>query len=70
MLWNSRESLIQNVLERVVVGADDEVAAPEIGTPMAYRLNKADQLTLIGRDLQMSCCERLAVECQRTGTMM
>ena len=45
-----------------MVGADDERAPPQIGTPMPHRLDKADELALICGHLEVPNCERSTEE--------
>jgi hypothetical protein len=49
MLWNCRESLVQEVLQAEVVCAHDEFARP----PMANGLDQANQLALLGGEFGM-----------------
>jgi hypothetical protein len=62
VLRHGREALVEHILERVVVGADDEAAAPKVGPPMANGLYKADEFALVRGDLDVAGGERLAVE--------
>jgi hypothetical protein len=48
VLRNGDETLVEEVLQVVVVGLDDEVPSPEIRPPVSYRLDEADELVLIG----------------------
>jgi hypothetical protein len=47
VLRDRGEALIEEVLQAVVVGFDDE-APPEIRAPMPYHLDEADELTPVG----------------------
>jgi hypothetical protein len=53
VLWNGGETLVEEELQAVVVGADEEATPPQIWAPMANRLHESDELALVGRDLQM-----------------
>jgi hypothetical protein len=48
MLGNHHEPLVEQVLEAVMIGLDDEPATLKVRPPVPNRLNKADELTLIG----------------------
>ncbi|KAJ1255698.1 hypothetical protein BS78_K170100 [Paspalum vaginatum] len=50
--------LIQEELQAVVVGPDDEGAPPQIGAPVTNRLHQPDQLTLVSRELEVAGSER------------
>jgi hypothetical protein len=39
--------LVEEVLQTVVVGLDDEAPPPEIRPPVSYRLDEADELALV-----------------------
>jgi hypothetical protein len=47
-LRDGGEALVEEVLQAVVVGLDDEAPSPEIWPPVSYRLDEADELTLVG----------------------
>jgi hypothetical protein len=47
MLRDGGEALVEEVLQAVVVGLDDEAPPPEIRPPVSYRLDEADELTLV-----------------------
>jgi hypothetical protein len=57
VLWHGGEALIQQELKSEVVGADEEVPTPEIGTPMANSLHEANQLVLIGCQLEVAAAK-------------
>uniref|UniRef100_A0A0A8ZTW4 Uncharacterized protein n=1 Tax=Arundo donax TaxID=35708 RepID=A0A0A8ZTW4_ARUDO len=48
VLRDRGEALIEEVLQAVVVGLDDEAPPPEIRAPVPYRLDEADELALVG----------------------
>jgi hypothetical protein len=50
VLRNRREPLVQQVLEAVVTGLDDEVVAPEVRPPVMNIVDKADELPLVCGD--------------------
>jgi hypothetical protein len=47
------KALVQQVLQTEVVGADEKLASPQVGAPVAHSLHQADELPLVGRKLQM-----------------
>jgi hypothetical protein len=53
VLRHCRQSLVEEVLQAVVVSADGEMTTPKIGPPMAHRLNQADQLPLVSGKLEV-----------------
>jgi hypothetical protein len=57
MLWNRREPLIQQVLEAVVVGFDDEPASPKVRPPVPDRHDEPNELPFVGRQRLMSVCD-------------
>ena len=69
-LRNRRQPLIKHKLEGVVVGLYDEGAPPKIWSPMADCLNEPNNLVLVGRRLEMPCCEGVAEECNRPPILM
>ncbi|KAJ1276155.1 hypothetical protein BS78_05G192500 [Paspalum vaginatum] len=62
MLRNRGQALIEEELQAIVVGADDEGAPPEIGAPVAHSLHQADQLALVRRQLEVAASKRPAEE--------
>jgi hypothetical protein len=50
MLRDRREALIEQVLQVVVIGLDEEAMALEVRPPVADGLDKADELALIGSE--------------------
>jgi hypothetical protein len=69
MLGDSRQSLVHQVLEAVVVGLDDEVAAPKVRPPMADDVHQADQLALVRREGAVPGCHRAAEERDRVAVL-
>ena len=57
MLWNRREPLIQQVLEAVVVGFNDEPASPKVWPPVPDRHDEPNGLPFVGRQRLMSGCD-------------
>jgi hypothetical protein len=47
MLRDGGEALVEEVLQTVVVGLDDEAPPPEMRPLVLYRLDEADELALI-----------------------
>jgi hypothetical protein len=47
MLRKRREPLVQQVLEAVVVGFDDEPASPKVRPPVSDRQDEADELPFV-----------------------
>jgi len=70
MLWNRGEALIQHVLQRKMIGTNDETMTPKVGSPVPDRLNQADELALISSHLQVARREGLAEEGQGSGALM
>jgi hypothetical protein len=70
VLGHRREALVQQVLQAKVVGADDEVAAPQVRPPMSDRLDHTNELTLVCRELEVAGSERPAKERQGAGTLV
>lgn len=62
MLRNSGQLLIQEELQAIVVGADKEVVAPKVRSPVPYSLHQTDELPLIHRQLVMASGEGSAEE--------
>ena len=48
VLRDCGEALIEEVLQAVVVGFDDETLPLEIQAPVLYRLDEAGELALVG----------------------
>jgi hypothetical protein len=55
MLRYSGQALIKQIFEVIVLSLDHECAAPEIRSPMANRMDEADELALVGRELCVAC---------------
>jgi hypothetical protein len=55
MLRDRREALIQQVLQAVVIGLDEEATPPEVQPPIADNLDKANELALIGGEALPAC---------------
>jgi len=53
-----------------VVGADEEVVSPKIGPPVAHCLNQADQLPLVGCQLEVASGEGSAEEGEGSDVLM
>jgi hypothetical protein len=53
-----------------MVGADDELPALEIGSPMAHRLDEANELALVGRQFGMLQCDGPTVEHDRATSLV
>jgi len=53
VLRDGGQPLVQQVLEREVVGANCEEARPKVGRPVLDRLDKADQFAFAGSQLGM-----------------
>lgn len=51
MLQDSQEALVQEELQREVVGANGEWLCLDVGLPMALGLDEDDELTLVGHEL-------------------
>jgi hypothetical protein len=49
MLRNSGQLLVEEELQAVLVGADEEAPVPEVGAPVPYHLYQADELLLVSR---------------------
>jgi hypothetical protein len=69
-LEHRREALVKQVLQAEVVGADDEVAAPQVRPPMLNCLDHTYELVLICRKLKVTGSEWPAEECQGPGTLV
>ena len=54
VLGNRGETLIQQVLEAVMIRLDEESAAPEVRSPVPYDVDEADELPLIGGEGAMA----------------
>jgi hypothetical protein len=63
MLRKRREPLVQQVLEAVVVGFDDEPASPKVWPPVSDRQDEADELPFVSRQRLMPGCDSPAEEC-------
>ena len=48
VLRNRRQPLIKQILEALVVRLDEEGAPPQVRSPVPDRMDKADELTLVG----------------------
>lgn len=70
MLWHRGEALVQEVLDVVVVGADDEGTSPQIGASVSYSLHQADQLSLVCCQLEMASNERSTDESEGSSTLV
>jgi hypothetical protein len=70
VLGHRREALVQQVLQAKVVGADDEVAAPQVWLPMPDCLDHTYELALICRELKVTGSEWPAEECQGPCTLV
>jgi hypothetical protein len=70
VLGHRREALVKQILEAEVVGADDEVAAPQVRSPVPNHLDHTYELALICRELKVTGSEWLAEECQESGTLV
>lgn len=70
MLWYYGEALVEEELQAVVDGTDEEATPPQIWAPMANRLYELDELVLIGCGLQMMWRERPAKEGQGPHTLV
>jgi hypothetical protein len=64
MLRNSGQPLVEEELQAVVVGADEEAPAPDVGAPVPHRLYQADEFPLVSRQLAVASSERAAEEGQ------
>jgi hypothetical protein len=64
MLRNSGQPLVEEELQDVVVGADEEAPTPEVEALVPHRLYQADELPLVSRQLAMASSERAAEEGQ------
>jgi len=53
-----------------VVGADEEVVSPKIGPPVAHCMNQADQLPLVGCQLEVASGEGSAEEGEGSDVLM
>ena len=62
MLRHRRQTLVQQELEAVVIGADPERPAPKIWPPVVHRLDQADDLLLVRRKLKVAGGERVTEE--------
>jgi hypothetical protein len=49
MLRKRREPLVQQVLEAVVVGFDDEPTSPKVRPPVSDRQDEVDELPFVSR---------------------
>ena len=54
VLRDRRQSLVEEVLQAVVVGTDQEAAPPEVGPPKPHSLYQANELPLVGRQLDVA----------------
>lgn len=70
MLWHRGEALVQEVLDVVVVGANDEGTSPQIGVSVSYSLHLADQLSLVCCQLEMASNERSTDESEGSSTLV
>jgi hypothetical protein len=62
MLRYRGEALIKQELQCEVVGADEEAAPPQVWAPMTNNLHKANQLTFICRQLEVTGRKRATEE--------
>jgi hypothetical protein len=70
MLGNCCELLIKKELEDVMIGADDERAAPEVGSLVEHDENQLDEFMFIRGEGHMAGGELAAEECHQTTTLM
>jgi hypothetical protein len=70
VLWDRGYALIDQELEVVVVQADEERPAPKVRPPVANSLNKADEFTLVSRQLGMLTRNQSIEECHHTVALM
>ena len=70
MLRHSREALVQQELEAVVIRANAECPPPHIWPPVAHSLHQADELPLVCRQLVMASGKGTAEESQRPLSLM
>lgn len=57
--------LVEQDLQAEAIHADGEATSPKVWPPVANGLHKADQLMLIGHQLEVVCSKRLAEEGER-----
>ena len=69
MLRDRREALIEQVLQAIVIGLDEEATTPEVRPPVADDLDKADELALIGSEGAVSWRYRPAEKCHRVALL-
>lgn len=70
MLRNSRQTLVQQELQTVVICTYDEGAAPKIGMPMADCMHQSDELSFVRGQFSMTHCNWFAEEGQWTGALV
>ena len=63
MLGNSRETLVEEELEALVVGADSKRMSPKIRPPMTDSLDQPNELALISWQLGVVRSNRPAEKC-------
>lgn len=62
VLWDDGEALIQQVLEGVMIGADNEGSCPQVRSLVLHYLNKPDELVVICHKLGMPWHHMPAIE--------
>ena len=70
VLGDRGQPLVEEVLQAVVVGADQEAAPPQVGPLVLPSLYQANKLPLVGRQLDMAGGERPTEEGQGFGPLV
>jgi hypothetical protein len=65
VLGDGREPLVQQILEAIMIGLDEEAAPPQIQPPVPHSMDEPDELPLIGGECAMTGCNGSAEERDR-----
>jgi hypothetical protein len=70
VLRNGGEALVQEVLQAIVISPHEELAPPQVRTPVSHRLNQPNELPLVCCQLQMPGGKRSAEERDGSGSLV
>ncbi|KAJ1270264.1 hypothetical protein BS78_06G040800 [Paspalum vaginatum] len=69
MPMSAHTVLVEEVLQAVVVGLDDEASPPEVRAPVPDRLDEADELALVGGERAVARCHKPTEESDRVALL-
>jgi hypothetical protein len=70
MLRDGGQALVEQVLQRVVVHADNEWASPQIWSPVVHGVDEANQFSLVRHQLGVARRHGSTEECNWSGPLM